>query len=92
MATTDPGTTALVPGPQTHQFLEQRLLFFFRIAIVLILTPSASTFIVHRLHLTFDFIAVRDPQFTGKQLRITHIHFTHSSLFCSVLSWTRFRR
>ena len=69
MATTGPGTTALVPGPQLHQLQAQRLLFFFLIAIVFITTPS--TFIVYRLHLTFDPIAVQD-----QINRIAAVHYS----------------
>ncbi len=39
MATTGPGTTALMPGPQIHQLQRQRLQFFFLVAIVLITAP-----------------------------------------------------
>ncbi len=73
MATTGPGTTALVPGPQIHQLQEQRLLFSFLIAIVLITT--SSTFIVHCLHLTFDLIAVQEKQLTGQQQCTTQTYF-----------------
>ena len=73
MATTGPGTTALVPGPQLDQLQGQRLLFFFLIAIVLITTPL--TFIVHSLHLTFCPIAVQDQQLTGQQQCTTQNYF-----------------
>jgi hypothetical protein len=63
MATTGPGITALVPGPQIHLLQGQRLLFFL-VAIVLITT--SSTFIVHRLHLIFDLNAVQDQQLKKK--------------------------
>ena len=73
MATTGPGSTALVPGPQIHQLQGQRLHFFFLIAIILI--TASSTFIVHRLHLTFDLIAVQDQQLTGQQQCTTQNYF-----------------
>ena len=73
MATTGPGTTDLVPGPQLHQLQGQRLLFFFLIPVVLIATPA--TFIVHRPHLTFDPIAVQDQQLIGQQQCNTKIYF-----------------
>ncbi len=73
MATTGPGTTALGPGQQIHQLQGQRLLFFFLIAIVLITTPSI--FIVHRLCLTFDLIAVQDQRLIGQQQCTTQIYF-----------------
>ncbi len=73
MATTGPGTTALVPGPQIHQLQGQRLLIFIPIAIVLITT--SSTFIVHRIHLTSDLIAVQDQKLTGQQQCNTQTYF-----------------
>ncbi len=71
MATTGPGTTALVPGQQKHKLQKQRLLFFFLIVIALILTLSALTFIAHRDHPTLDLITSQDQQFTGQQQCIT---------------------
>jgi hypothetical protein len=73
MATTGPGITALVPGPQIQQLQGKRLLFFFLITIVRIKTSSA--FIVHRLHLTFDLIAVQDQQLAGQQQCATQNNF-----------------